>query len=268
MSAAFTGSGQVGRPLAVIVRERPTAAGTLTVKVWRGARLFAARSGAGRLRVRLNTSRAATYRIRIGVAPAQGYAASRALVTHAVFDPSLRIGSQGPSVLALEQRLHELHFAVGAINGYFGFDTSDAVVAFQKLHGLPRTGATDARFWRELETAHAPVPRHAGAGLHVEVSKELQVLLLVRDGKVSLISTVSTGATGNTPVGLWHVYSKVPGFNAEQMYYSSFFVGAFAIHGYHSVPTYPASHGCVRIPLWIAPRVYSLLDYGTAVYIY
>ena len=45
-------------------------------------------------------------------------------------------------------------------------------------------------------------------------------------------------------------------------------VGAFAIHGYHSVPSYPASHGCVRIPIWVAPRVYSLIDYGTTVYVY
>ena len=266
--ASFTGSGRIGRPLAVIVRERPAGAGRLTVKVWRGARLYAARAGDGRVKIRLNTRRAATYRIRATVAPALGYAASRAVLTHAIFDPGLRLGSRGPSVLALEQRLHELHYAIGAINGYYGADTADAVTAFQKLHGLPRTGATDARFWRELEAAHAAVPRHAGAGLHVEVSKELQVLFLVRNGAVTLVSTVSTGATGNTPLGLWHVYSKVPGFNAEEMYYSSFFVGAFAIHGYHSVPPFPASHGCVRIPLWIAPRVYSLLDYGTAVYIY
>jgi lipoprotein-anchoring transpeptidase ErfK/SrfK len=102
----------------------------------------------------------------------------------------------------------------------------------------------------------------------VEVSKERQVLFIVRDGRVTLVVPVSTGATGNTPLGLWHVYSKVPGYNAEQMFYSSFFVGGFAIHGYHSVPPYPASHGCVRIPIWVAPRVYSLIDYGTAVYIY
>jgi lipoprotein-anchoring transpeptidase ErfK/SrfK len=114
---------------------------------------------------------------------------------------------------------------------------------------------------------HVPRARYL-RGHHVEVSKGRQVLFLVRGGEVALIVPVSTGATGNTPLGLWHVYSKVPGFNAEEMYYSSFFVGAFAIHGYHSVPAYPASHGCVRIPLWAAVRVYSLIDYGTAVYIY
>jgi len=52
------------------------------------------------------------------------------------------------------------------------------------------------------------------------------------------------------------------------MYYSSFFTGAYAIHGYQSVPPYPASHGCVRIPLWFAYRLYSLIDYGTEIYIY
>src|ERR671931_343046 len=124
------------------------------------------------------------------------------------------------------------------------------------------TSSTDLRFWRALDRASVPTPRYGGAK-HVEVSKERQVLFLVNGGLVTLIVPVSTGATGNTPVGVWHVYSRVPGYNAEQMYYSSFFVGAFAIHGYHSVPPYPASHGCVRIPIWVAPRVYSLIDYGT-----
>ena len=94
------------------------------------------------------------------------------------------------------------------------------------------------------------------------------MLFLVRDGQVALIVPVSTGASGNTPLGHWPVYSRVPGFNAKAMYYSSFFTGAYAIHGYQSVPPYPASHGCVRIPLWFAYRLYSLIDYGTEIYIY
>jgi lipoprotein-anchoring transpeptidase ErfK/SrfK len=162
--------------------------------------------------------------------------------------------------------LHDLHYALGHIDGYYGQDDYDAVIAFQKLHGLARTGRVDARFWQELQGASIPQARYPGD--HVEVSKGRQVLFVVRDGKVALIVPVSTGATGNTPLGHWRVYSRVPGFNAKEMYFSSFFVGGFAIHGYHSVPPYPASHGCVRIPLWVAVRVYSLIDYGTAVYIY
>jgi hypothetical protein len=245
---------------------RPAVAGTLTVRIWRGTRLVRARSGRGRIRIALKTARAGAYRVRVSLQPAPGYLQARRALERIVFLPFLSAGSTGPSVYELDRRLSELHYALGQIDGYFGRDDVDAVIAFQKLHGLPRTGAVDTRFWAELQRAQDPRPRYPGD--HVEVSKGRQVLFLVRDGKVALIVPVSTGATGNTPLGHWRVYSRVPGFNALAMYYSSFFVGAFAIHGYHSVPPYPASHGCVRIPLWVAYRVYSLIDYGTPVYIY
>jgi hypothetical protein len=267
LDTAFTGTGQLGRPLSLFVRSRPAAAGTVTVRIWHGGRPLRSRSFRGRLRIRLATSRAGAYRIRVTLHPSPGYLAARRALERIVFLPSLGPGSAGASAFELDRRLHELHFALGRVDGYYGPDDIDAVVAFQKLHGLPRTGSVDTRFWRELQQAQVPRALHP-SGDHVEVSKGRQVLFVVRDGMVALIVPVSTGATGNTPIGLWHVYSKVPGFNAKEMYYSSFFVGAFAIHGYHSVPPYPASHGCVRIPLWVATRVYSLIDYGTAVYIY
>ncbi|MDX6506527.1 MAG: hypothetical protein QOG06_1171 [Gaiellaceae bacterium] len=266
LDTAFRGSGRVGTPLAFVVRERPAAAGTVRVQVWRGHRVVARRSFHGRLRLRLGTGTAGAYRIRLIVQPAPGYLPVRHALERIVFAPNLGPGSAGPSAYELDRRLHELHYALGRVDGYYGQDDIDAVTAFQKLHGLPRTGAVDARFWRELQSAQVPDARYPGD--HVEVSKGRQVLFLVRDGKVALIVTVSTGATGNTPLGHWRVYSKVPGFNAKEMFYSSFFVGGFAIHGYHSVPAYPASHGCVRIPLWVAVRVYSLIDYGTSIYLY
>lgn len=46
-----------------------------------------------------------------------------------------------------------------------------------------------------------------------------------------------------------------------------YFRGGFAIHGYPSVPAYPASHGCVRIPMWFAPGLYSRHEHGTAIYV-
>jgi lipoprotein-anchoring transpeptidase ErfK/SrfK len=266
LDTAFRGSGQLGKPLSLLVRARPAAAGLVTVRVTRGARIVAKRSFHGRLRIRLGTGRAGAYRIRVTLQPAAGYLANRRALERIVFVPALGPGSAGPSAYELDRRLHELHYALGRVDGYFGQDDVDAVIAFQKLHGLPRTGRVDARFWRELQGASTPQARYPGD--HVEISKGRQVLFVVRDGKVALIVPVSTGATGNTPLGHWRVYSRVPGFNAKAMYYSSFFVGGFAIHGYHSVPPYPASHGCVRIPLWVAVRVYSLIDYGTAVYIY
>ena len=266
LDTAFSGSGQLGRPLSLFVRERPAAAGLVTVRVTRGSRIVAKRSFRGRARIHLATGRAGAYRIRVTLQPEPGYLTARRALERIVFLPSLGPGSAGPSVYELDRRLHELHFALGRVDGYYGPDDLDAVTAFQKLHGLPRTGTVDARVWRELKRAEIPRARYPGD--HVEVSKGRQVLFLVRNGKVALVVPVSTGATGNTPLGHWRVYSRVPGYNAKAMYYSSFFVGGFAIHGYASVPPYPASHGCVRIPLWVAYRVFSLIDYGTAVYIY
>jgi PKD repeat protein len=266
LDTAFAGSGRIGTPLSLLVRERPANAGTVAVKVWRGKRLVASRSFSGRLRIHLATGSAADYRVRVTLQPSAGYLAARRTLERIVFAPSLGPGSSGLSAYAFDRRLHELHYALARVDGYYGQDDVDAAYAFQKLHGLPRTGTVDTRMWRELEQAQVPQPRYPGS--HIEVSKGRQVLFVVRDGKVALIVQVSTGATGNTPLGHWRVYSKVPGFNAKEMYYSSFFIGGFAIHGYHSVPPYPASHGCVRIPLWVATRIYALVDYGTNVYIY
>ncbi|HUI36060.1 MAG TPA: L,D-transpeptidase family protein [Gaiellaceae bacterium] len=266
LDTAFSGSGQLGQPLSLFVRERPSAAGLVTVRVTRGSRVVAKRSFRGRARIHLATARAGAYRIHVTLQPEPGSLTARRALERIVFLPSLGPGSAGPSVYELDRRLHELHFALGRVDGYYGLDDLDAVTAFQKLHGLPRSGMVDARVWRELQRAEIPRARYPGD--HVEVSKGRQVLFLVRNGKVALVVPVSTGATGNTPLGHWRVYSRVPGYNAKAMYYSSFFVGGFAIHGYASVPPYPASHGCVRIPLWVAYRVFSLIDYGTAVYIY
>ena len=70
-----------------------------------------------------------------------------------------------------------------------------------------------------------------------------------------------------SPLGVWHVYRKVGGFDWV-LYYPSYFLRGFAVHGYPDVPPYPASHGCVRIPMWIATTIYAQIAYGSAVYVY
>jgi lipoprotein-anchoring transpeptidase ErfK/SrfK len=52
------------------------------------------------------------------------------------------------------------------------------------------------------------------------------------------------------------------------MYYSSYFIGGYAIHGYASVPDYAASHGCIRIPIPSAKAVYAWIDLGDPIYVY
>jgi lipoprotein-anchoring transpeptidase ErfK/SrfK len=266
LSADFVGSGVVHRPLRLAVRLRPAAAGPIHVQVRQRSRLVLSGDYASGARIRLPSGHVADYRIALSTTAGQAYAASRLAVRKIVFYPRLQVGSSGPSVLALNQALSRLHIAIGAVDSNFGLDTRDAVVGFQKLHGLPRTGSVDARFWRVLSTANIPRARYPGD--HIEVSKPLQVLFVVRGGRVVLVSHVSTGATGNTPVGRWHVYSKVPGWLPDGMFDSSFFLRGFAIHGYPTVPFYPASHGCVRVPVWLAPRIYTYDPPGSTVYIY
>jgi Putative peptidoglycan binding domain/L,D-transpeptidase catalytic domain len=198
--------------------------------------------------------------------PAPGFVRASRRLRKLLSLPALAPGSSGANVRELERRLSDLGFALAAVDSYYGRDTSDAVIAFQKLSGLPRTGRLDAHSARILARARRPQARYRGS--HIEVDKRRQVLFVVRRGRVSLVVHTSTGATGNTPVGRWHVYSKGRGWNALSMYDSSYFLRGFAIHGYPSVPVYPASHGCVRVPIWVAPRLFSLIHYGTAVYIY
>jgi hypothetical protein len=266
LSAEFLGSGVVGRPLQLALRLRPAVAGPVRVEIKRRGRLVIAGQYGSGARIRLPSGRVAEYRITLSTAASQGYATRRLTLRKIVFYPRLGLGSAGPSVLALNEALHRLHIALGAVDSGFGLDTRDAVVAFQKLHGLPRTGSVDARLWRVLSRSSAPRPRYPGD--HIEVSKGLQVLFVVRGGRVILVSHVSTGATGNTPVGRWHVYSKVPGWLPDGMFDSSFFLRGFAIHGYPVVPFYPGSHGCVRVPVWLAPRVYAYDPPGSTIYIY
>ena len=266
LSVGFLGSGVVGKPLHLALRLRPAAAGPVRVEISRRGRLVTDGQYGSGARIRLPSGHVAEYRITLSTAASEGYAPSRLTLRKIVYYPRLDLGSTGPSVLALNQALQRLHIAVGAVDSSFGLDTGDAVVAFQKLHGLPRTGSVDARFWRVLSTATAPRARYPGD--HIEVSKPLQVLYVVRGGRVILVSHVSTGATGNTPVGRWHVYSKVPGWLPDGMFDSSFFLRGFAIHGYPTVPFYPGSHGCVRVPVWLAPRIYGYDPPGSTIYIY
>jgi N-acetylmuramoyl-L-alanine amidase len=179
--------------------------------------------------------------------------------------PSLALGARGPSVLALERRLADLRYALQRVDALYGLDTVEAVLAFQKVNGLPRTGRVEPWLWRRL--SHAGIPKARMGGDYIEVDKTRQVLFVVRGGQVDRIVHVSTGATGNTPLGTWQVYRKVSGWDWV-LWYPLYFKGGFAIHGYPSVPAYPASHGCVRIPMWIAPSLYGTNGYGTTVVVH
>ena len=86
-----------------------------------------------------------------------------------------------------------------------------SVYAFQKVTGLPRTGTVDAAFWRRLEAASIPRPRYRMPANHIEIDKARQVLFIVRNGQVALVSPVSTAGIAGyyTPVEPFPVFHRV-----------------------------------------------------------
>jgi hypothetical protein len=114
---------------------------------------------------------------------------------------------------------------------------------------------------------HVRYPRD---GRHVEANLSKQVLAEIEPrGRVRTIYTMSSGKPSTpTVVGHFQVYSKTPGVNSEGMVDSNYFIRGYAIHGYPEVPTYAASHGCLRVPIPDAPAIYAWVQTGTPVDVY
>jgi hypothetical protein len=252
--------------LVLTARLVPAVAGKVRAVVRRDGRILAKRRGSS-IRLRLPTDRPSTLAVGLVTRPREGYAPLRRTLRSRVVVPTLSLGARGPSVLALERRLRELRYALRGVDSLYATDTFEAVLAFQKVHGLARTGRVDASLWRRLEHAAVSSPRFGVTGNRIEVDKSRQVLFEILDGRVTRIVHVSTGATGNTPIGTWRIYRKVTGFDWV-LWYPLYFLRGFAIHGYPSVPAYPASHGCVRVPMWIAPSLFARHDYGATIVVY
>jgi hypothetical protein len=185
--------------------------------------------------------------------------------------PKLSWGSTGALVALLQQRLNALHYPCGEADGKYSSQTRDAVYAFEKYERLKRTGYVDGPVWDALFSASTPVPVYRGdAGRRVEVDLTRQIMMLIEDNKVVMTVHVSTGKLG-TPTGRWHTRTLSHGWRPTSLgpiYSPSYFMPKNAIHGYPSVPTYPASHGCVRTPIWIQNEIIDQLEMGELVHVF
>lgn len=182
--------------------------------------------------------------------------------------PRLGEGAEGIFVRLLERRLAELRYRIVGIDTRYDFRTADAVLAFHKVQRMPRTSTVDADTWRALADPVVPRPRLDVRAFHIEVDQTRQVLYTVEDRVVTNVIHVSTGANGATHDGSFRVYRKLAGYSPNRLYYPSYFDGLRAIHGWPEVPTYPASHGCVRVPYWHARWIFGLAPIGTRIVIY
>ena len=180
----------------------------------------------------------------------------------------------GPATpLAVEQHLSGLRYPVGPIDGVVDNETASAVMAFQKVHGMPRTGELTGDVASAIMAANdipaALVPNSDANKVEIDLTR--QVLFLYEGGSISNIIPISSGtAQTPTPTGSYRIIRRATGWETSalgRLYNSQYFVGGYAIHGSPSVPNYPASHGCVRLPMSVAEWFPDHVSLGTPVYV-
>jgi L,D-transpeptidase-like protein len=152
----------------------------------------------------------------------------------------------------------------------YGTQTELAVMAVRKVNGMSRTYNANPKIFRMLAARKAEFHlKYPSQGKHVEVDISRQVMVLAKHGKAQYTFPVSTGAPATPTIrGHYRFYRKDPGYNSVGMYYSVYFHGGYATHGYHSVPPYNASHGCVRNPIPDSIFIYNWIDLGDSIYVY
>jgi len=181
-----------------------------------------------------------------------------------------------------EQRLWQLGYWAGPIDGRLDSASRHALIAFQKVEQRERTGKLTRDELNALRNARRPVPRF-GTQPHVEIDLQRQVLFLIDEtGSVVRILPVSTGNgqmyrdrgkwhRARTPVGRFTVLRKIDGWRLSSLgllYYPSYIHNGIAIHGSPLVPSQVASHGCIRVPMFAARELSSLLPVGMEVIVY
>jgi L,D-transpeptidase catalytic domain/Putative peptidoglycan binding domain len=264
-----------GATLRVAGRLRPGVAGErVVVRVRRGGRKIAVKAvkvdkaGAYRLRIRAGGTGTVTVSASHRRTAALGTAVARPLRVD-VLPRRVAGGQRGRAVRLLQRHLRRRGYVVGRA-GTFDARTSRAVLAFRKVSGLRRTSAADTSVMRRLASGGGRFKvRFPSHGKHVEADLSRQVLALIRGSRVERIYHTSSGSPATPTIrGSFRFYLSQPGYNSKEMFWSRYFIRGYAIHGYKSVPVYPASHGCLRVPIADARSIHDWVATGDRIDVY
>ncbi len=194
----------------------------------------------------------------------------------------MKFGDKSYQIRAMKQRLRELGFDSGVDDGRYGETTRYAVWAFQKVNGLRMTNRIDRdTLWALRHPRRVKPLVRPRATDRVEIDVRRQLLTVWRDGKPDLTTHISTGANrsycdnghcgfARTPAGDFRAGTRAPGWTTSPlgtMFNSIYFNGGIAMHGSSEVPKYPASHGCIRIPIHTSKIIYAMVNSGEPVYV-
>ena len=185
-------------------------------------------------------------------------------------------------ILAAESRLSDLGYWTGPVDGTLDPGSRHALIAFQKVEGRQRTGKLTRAELQALLSAQPTLPKYSGYA-HVEIDLSRQVLFIVdATGTASHILPVCTGNEktyvdhgeihrAHTPKGRFRVLRKIAGWRRSSLgllYYPNYIHNGIAIHGSLAMAVYPASHGCIRIPMFASKKLSELTPVGTEVIVY
>jgi hypothetical protein len=251
---------------------------TVTVRVYRDGKRIAQRrepiaaapdGRSGTFRTLVRTGRPGLYTAKATHAATAEQERMRApAVRVRAVDGNIRPGQGGAAVRLLQRGLAKLHYAVPR-SGVYDDGTQRAVMAWRKVTHRARTfTASRDVLLGVLAGRGGWKVRHPRDGRHLEADLSLQAMALIDGKRVRRIYHISSGAPATpTILGRFRVYLKTPGTNAKGMVHSSYFQGGYAVHGYVSVPTYNASHGCLRVPIPDSWSIYNWLRMGTVVWV-
>jgi hypothetical protein len=223
-----------------------------------------------------------TFRARIRVEEAGKYAASARLPatktlrgdttvrkSWRVSFPSLHQGQCGEVVIGFKKAMRKMGYIANS-GRCFGGKTGRGVLAYRKVNGLARSSRAGKGLVKRAFAGKGEYEvRHPGAGEHLEAPLSKQVLVFAKGDKPFAVYPVSSGKSSTpTVTGHFTFIRTEPGYNSHGMYYSFYFYGGYAVHGYESVPDYPASHGCIRTFIADQPEIYERINYGESIFVF
>jgi hypothetical protein len=183
--------------------------------------------------------------------------------------PALRQGQCGDVVVGFKKAMRKMGYIANS-GRCFGGKTARGVLAYRKVNGMSRSSRAGAGLVRRaFEGKGEYQVLHPGAGEHLEAPLSKQVLVFDKGDKPFAIYPVSSGKSSTpTVTGHFTFIRQEPGYNSHGMYYSFYFYGGYAVHGYESVPDYPASHGCIRTFIADQPEIYDRINFGESIFVF
>jgi hypothetical protein len=181
----------------------------------------------------------------------------------------LHRGQCGRVVVGFKKAMRKMGYIANS-GRCFGGKTARGVLAYRKVNGMERSFRSGKGLVKRVFAGRGGYRvRHPGAGRHLEAPLSKQVLVFAKGDRPYAIYPISSGKSSTpTVTGHFTFIRQEPGYNSEGMYYAFYFYGGYAVHGYHSVPDYPASHGCIRTYIADQPEIFDRINFGESIFVF